>query len=52
MGDVTKPVDVLIIGGGIVGAGVARDAAMRGLSTVLVDRRGASAWCARPAARR
>jgi glycerol-3-phosphate dehydrogenase len=32
------PVDVLIIGGGIVGAGVARDAAMRGLSTVLVDR--------------
>ncbi len=38
MGDVTKPVDVLIIGGGIVGAGVARDAAIRGLSTVLVDR--------------
>src|SRR3954464_11326701 len=32
------PVDVLIVGGGIVGAGVARDAAMRGLSTVLVDR--------------
>src|SRR5204862_4802608 len=31
-------VDVLVIGGGIVGAGVARDAAMRGLSTVLVDR--------------
>ena len=31
-------VDVLIVGGGIVGAGVARDAAMRGLSVVLVDR--------------
>lgn len=44
MPDLTKtfatdePVDVLIVGGGIVGAGVARDAAMRGLSTVLVDR--------------
>lgn len=32
-----QPVDVLVIGGGIVGAGVARDAAMRGLSTVLVE---------------
>jgi glycerol-3-phosphate dehydrogenase len=30
--------DLLIIGGGIVGAGVARDAAMRGLSVVLVDK--------------
>lgn len=30
--------DVLIIGGGIVGSGVARDAAMRGLRTALVDR--------------
>ncbi len=29
--------DVLIIGGGIVGAGVARDAAMRGLRTLLVE---------------
>jgi glycerol-3-phosphate dehydrogenase len=29
--------DVLIIGGGITGAGVARDAAMRGLSVALVD---------------
>jgi glycerol-3-phosphate dehydrogenase len=28
---------VLVIGGGITGAGVARDAAMRGLRTVLVD---------------
>ena len=30
--------DLLVIGGGIVGAGVARDAAMRGLHTLLVDR--------------
>src|SRR5579864_4250492 len=33
-----SPVDVLIIGGGIVGAGVARDAALRNLSCLLVDR--------------
>ncbi|MBI1374537.1 MAG: FAD-dependent oxidoreductase [Phycisphaera sp.] len=32
-------VDVLVIGGGIVGAGVARDAAMRGLRTALVEQR-------------
>src|SRR5512134_3201700 len=31
------PLDVLIIGGGIVGAGVARDAAMRGLRTGLAE---------------
>ena len=30
--------DVLVIGGGITGAGVARDAAMRGLRTALVER--------------
>lgn len=29
--------DILIVGGGIVGAGVARDAAMRGLRVALVD---------------
>ncbi len=29
--------DVLIIGGGIVGAGIARDAALRGLKTALVE---------------
>lgn len=29
--------DVLIIGGGIVGAGIARDAALRGLRTALVE---------------
>jgi glycerol-3-phosphate dehydrogenase len=31
------PLDVLVIGGGIVGAGVARDAALRGLRTGLVE---------------
>jgi glycerol-3-phosphate dehydrogenase len=31
------PADLLIIGGGINGAGTARDAAMRGLRTILVD---------------
>ena len=30
--------DLLVVGGGIVGAGIARDAAMRGLKTALVDR--------------
>src|SRR5215213_3869561 len=30
--------DLLVIGGGILGAGVARDAAMRGLSVALVDK--------------
>lgn len=32
-----EPLDLLIIGGGIVGAGIARDAAMRGLRTGLVE---------------
>ncbi len=32
-----ETVDLLVIGGGITGAGVARDAAMRGLRTALVD---------------
>jgi glycerol-3-phosphate dehydrogenase len=31
-------VDVVIIGGGVIGAGIARDAARRGLSVVLVER--------------
>ncbi|MFZ5631716.1 MAG: FAD-dependent oxidoreductase [Bacillota bacterium] len=31
--------DVIIIGGGITGAGVARDCAMRGISTLLLERR-------------
>jgi len=32
------PVDLLVIGGGITGAGIARDAAMRGFRTALVDK--------------
>src|SRR5436189_2893397 len=31
------PLDLLVIGGGIVGAGIARDAAMRGLRIGLVE---------------
>src|SRR5476649_1466157 len=31
------PLDLLIIGGGIVGAGIARDAAMRGLRVGLAE---------------
>jgi glycerol-3-phosphate dehydrogenase len=34
----TRPVDVLVIGGGITGAGIARDAALRGWSVALVDK--------------
>jgi glycerol-3-phosphate dehydrogenase len=33
-----EPFDLLVIGGGINGAGIARDAAMRGLRTALVER--------------
>jgi len=32
-----ETLDVLVIGGGIVGAGIARDAALRGLRTGLID---------------
>ncbi|TMB91470.1 MAG: glycerol-3-phosphate dehydrogenase/oxidase [Chloroflexi bacterium] len=43
-----ESVDVVVIGGGITGAGVALDAASRGLSTVLLERRdlanGTSRW--------
>ncbi len=34
---VAAPVDLLVIGGGITGGGIARDAAMRGIRTCLVD---------------
>lgn len=34
---VQRSVDVLVVGGGITGAGVARDAALRGLRTMLVE---------------
>lgn len=43
-----EPVDVLVVGGGITGAGVALDAATRGLSVALVERHdlahGTSRW--------
>lgn len=43
-----EPIDVLVIGGGITGVGVALDAATRGLRTVLVERHdlawGTSRW--------
>lgn len=34
----SRTFDVLVIGGGITGAGIARDAAMRGLTVALVDK--------------
>jgi len=34
----TEAVDLLILGGGITGAGIARDAALRGIRTALVDK--------------
>jgi glycerol-3-phosphate dehydrogenase len=33
----SQPLDVLIVGAGITGAGIARDAAMRGMRTAIVD---------------
>jgi len=33
-----QPVDLLIVGGGITGAGIARDAALRGLRVAVVDK--------------
>ena len=43
-----RPVDVVVVGGGITGAGVALDAAWRGLSVALLERRdlahGTSRW--------
>jgi glycerol-3-phosphate dehydrogenase len=42
------PLDVLVIGGGVTGAGIALDAAARGLRTALVERHdlahGTSRW--------
>jgi glycerol-3-phosphate dehydrogenase len=46
--DGREPLDVLVIGGGVTGAGVALDAAARGLRVALVERRdlawGTSRW--------
>lgn len=38
MKNATKDYDVIVIGGGATGAGTARDCAMRGLKTLLVER--------------
>src|SRR2546429_1630971 len=35
---VAEPVDLLVVGGGITGAGIARDAGLRGIRTALVDK--------------
>lgn len=35
----SKPYDIVIIGGGITGAGIARDAASRGLSVLLIEKK-------------
>ena len=44
----TTPVDLVVVGGGITGVGVALDAASRGLSTALIERHdlafGTSRW--------
>ncbi|MFW0783745.1 glycerol-3-phosphate dehydrogenase/oxidase [Gordonia sp. CPCC 206044] len=37
LADATEPLDVLVVGGGITGAGVALDAATRGLRVALVE---------------
>src|SRR5512147_2537298 len=37
--DTERIFDLIVIGGGITGAGVARDAALRGLSTLLLEKR-------------
>ncbi|MDH6115001.1 glycerol-3-phosphate dehydrogenase [Kitasatospora sp. MAP12-15] len=48
LADAAGAIDVLVIGGGVTGAGVALDAASRGLRTVLVEARdlafGTSRW--------
>lgn len=48
---VASPYDVVVIGGGVTGAGVARDLSLRGLSVLLLDKgdygagtTGASSW--------
>jgi len=34
-----RPFDLVVIGGGMAGAGIARDAALRGYRTLLLERR-------------
>ena len=42
--DLSKPFDLVIIGGGINGAAVARDAVMRGLSVFICDKKQVWIW--------
>jgi glycerol-3-phosphate dehydrogenase len=42
--DITSVHDLFIIGGGINGCGIARDAAGRGVSVVLAEVCGQAAW--------
>src|SRR3954447_25112046 len=46
-----RPFDLIVVGAGINGAGIARDAAMRGLRTLLVDKgdisNGTTQWATR-----
>ena len=37
--DLVRSYDLLVIGGGVNGTGIARDAAMRGLRTMLVEKK-------------
>ncbi|MEB3882032.1 glycerol-3-phosphate dehydrogenase [Lyngbya sp. CCY1209] len=47
----TQPYDLIVIGGGVNGAGAARDAALRGLKTILIEKgdfaSGTSSWSTR-----
>jgi glycerol-3-phosphate dehydrogenase len=49
--DTSEPFDLIIVGAGINGAGIARDAAMRGLKVLLLDKGdvggGTSSWSTR-----
>lgn len=48
LGELSRPVDLLVIGGGVTGTGIALDAASRGLSVVLAEKHdlahGTSRW--------
>jgi len=44
MSEAQGPVDLLIVGGGVNGTGIARDAAGRGLSVVLCEQDDLAAW--------
>ena len=45
------PFDLIVVGAGINGVGIARDAAMRGLKVLLIDKgdiaRGTTSWSTR-----